>query len=693
MSTRWPGGIINQTAPVPSGTFATSAASGLWTLEQQAYWKQQGIWPIPGNFIPYVEDVFSTYLYTGNSSTQTITNGIDLAGKGGLVWIKQRNETISHTVVDTVRGNTKIISTNNTGAQGTYTTAVTGFNSNGFSLGNDSDWGGSNTSGGTYVSWTFREQAKFFDVVTWTGNGAAGRTISHNLGSAPGMIIIKQTDTSRNWIVYHRSAGSSGGFPNVGTLDTTDAFGSGSAAFFAADPTSTNFTIGNSITVNQNGGTYVAYLFAHNAGGFGLSGNENVISCGSYTGTGASGNNINLGYEPQWVMIKVANTGGVGYYGWCMFDNMRGVVTNNNDNILVANSNGSENGAAQNPTYPYIDFTSTGFNLDSGGSGQTNEAGNTYIYMAIRRGPMKVPTLGTSVFSPIISSGSTGTVLTTGFPVDLQMLADRDGFNEGTNVVDRLRGVSTTTTNSGNRLLTASTAAENSSFLPSRNWNNTGFAMPSSWGGGRTVFWNFGRAPGFFDIVCYKGTGVNGQTFNHNLGVTPELVIVKARDSVRNWPVYPNTLASGLILNLTGGFPDYGSRFTSMSATTFGVSNDESTNNASFNYVAYLFATCPGVSKVGSYTGNGSTQTIACGFTGGARFVLIKRTNSTGDWYVYDTARGMVVNTDPYLVLNTTAAEVATNNSVITTTGGFSLTTSFGDTNASGGTYIFLAIA
>jgi len=122
---------------------------------------------------------------------------------------------------------------------------------------------------------------------------------------------------------------------------------------------------------------------------------------------------------------------------------------------------------------------------------------------------------------------------------------------------------------------------------------------------------------------------------------------------------------------------------------------DNSYNNASGStYVAYLFATCAGVSKVGSYTGNGTTQTINCGFTAGARFVLIKRTDDVGDWYVYDTARGMTTLTDPYLLLNSTAAEVATLGSVTTVSTGFALNAAIlAAINTSSATYIFLAIA
>ena len=111
-------------------------------------------------------------------------------------------------------------------------------------------------------------------------------------------------------------------------------------------------------------------------------------------------------------------------------------------------------------------------------------------------------------------------------------------------------------------------------------------------------------------------------------------------------------------------------------------------------HVAYLFATCAGVSKVGSYTGTATTKQIDCGFTAGARFVLIKRTDSTGDWYVYDSARGIVSGNDPYLLLNSTAAEVTGTDYVDTYNAGFELSsTAPAGLNANGGTYIFLAIA
>jgi hypothetical protein len=216
---------------------------------------------------------------------------------------------------------------------------------------------------------------------------------------------------------------------------------------------------------------------------------------------------------------------------------------------------------------------------------------------------------------------------------------------------------------------------------------------------------SFVRAPSFHDVVCFKGTG-SAITINHNLGVVPEIIITKKRvDNTgtgdNGWIVMSSAYSGGFI---SGGSTNFG-QFQSTAAistgsflqstptaTTIPLSGTDYGNTNTF--VAYLFATCAGVSKVGSYTGNGTTQTINCGFTGGARFVLIKRTDSAGNWYVYDTARGMTTLTDPYLVLDNTTADTATLGSVTTVTTGFAVNaTILAAINTSAATYIFLAIA
>ena len=218
----------------------------------------------------YIDDVFSTYLYFGNcpdnnlNTTQTITNGIDLAGKGGLVWLKHRTGLLGsapHALVDTERGVNNTIYSNSNQAQDAYDD-VNAFYSNGFQLkgqGNAgcSNYGQGSTTTAKYTSWTFRKQKGFFDVVTYTGTGSV-RTISHSLGSVPGCIMIKGTSNVNSWYVYHRNVGAE----KYLRLNGTDAETDQSWFMNDTEPTSSEFSLGTSSNVNGSGQTYVAYIFA-----------------------------------------------------------------------------------------------------------------------------------------------------------------------------------------------------------------------------------------------------------------------------------------------------------------------------------------------------------------------------------------------------------------------------------------------
>ena len=201
----------------------------------------------------YVDDVFSTYLYTGDGqTTKTITNDINLSGKGGLVWVKIRNQSNNHILSDTTRGITKFIESDSTAAEVT-SNRMSSVSSTGFVTGSNSD---TNANTYDYASWTFRKQKGFFDIVTYTGNGS-NRDLSHSLGSIPGCIMVKRTDAVNEWAVYHRSIGT-GKFL---MLDSSTAALS-NANFWYNGPTATTFGIGPHDYVNINGGTYVAYIFA-----------------------------------------------------------------------------------------------------------------------------------------------------------------------------------------------------------------------------------------------------------------------------------------------------------------------------------------------------------------------------------------------------------------------------------------------
>lgn len=618
-----------------------------------------------------IEDVFSTYLYTGNGSTQTITNGIDLAGEGGLVWTKRRSTLLSHQLFDTLRGVNVQLSTDVTNGNTTVTNRLNSFNVDGFTLGGGAS--GPNVNAETYASWTFRQAPRFFDVVTYTGTGA-NRTIAHDLGVVPGCIIVKRTDTTGDWQVYHRSNANT----EYMVLNSTAAKATGATRWNSTTPTSSVFSLGTDATVNASGGTYVAYLFAHDPLGPSGDGSDGLIACGSYTGNTTTKPDINLGWEPQWVLIKAASGTNAGLQNWALLDSMRGFTMGVDARLQPDTSNAEA-------SYDDINPTPTGFTIGVGGN-RVNENGSTYIYIAIRRGPMREPTVGTEVFAPVLGD-ATPPAFNTTFPIDLNVYKWRTSA-AGSIWSDRLRGAQS--------LNSSNTNAEFANSLAEFDYMNgfgdsTGFTSDY-------VGWNFRRAPGFFDMVAYRGTGATPTVISHNLKVVPEMMIIKSRTSNENWMVYHAALGntSAMILTTSAvltGLSTWNS--TTPSATTFtlgGGGNNGSQNGQ--NYIAYLFASLPGISKVGSYTGNGSSQTINCGFTTGARFILIKRTDSTGDWYVWDTARGIVSGNDPHLSLNTTAAEVTTNDTIDPDSSGFIVNqVSATNVNVNAASYIYLAIA
>jgi hypothetical protein len=302
------------------------------------------------------------------------------------------------------------------------------------------------------------------------------------------------------------------------------------------------------------------------------------------------------------------------------------------------------------------------------------------------------------VFQPVTYTGTgAATTITSSIQYSPDLVHIKYRSSTADNVwFDKLRGA-------GRPLITNTTAAQTTQpdGYEVYGWLNNGYnlgpnnANPVNNFGANFITYMFDRAPGFFDEVCYTGTG-SATTVAHNLAAVPELMIFKTRSASFGWAVSVPSLGTNRSLQLQSTLAAYSTELytTAQSATTVTLTNESKCNASGDTFVAYLFATCPGVSKVGSYTGTGTTLQINCGFTGGARFVLIKRTDSTGDWYVWDSARGIVSGNDPYLLLNSTAAEVTGTDYVDTFSSGFEISsTAPSAINANGGTYIFLAIA
>ena len=621
-----------------------------------------------------VEDVFSTYLWAGNNSTQTITTGIDVAGEGGLIWTKPRttdSTDSNHKLFDTARGQNKVLYTNRTNVQETGRPLT--YTSTGFTLDAGSPYYGFNKTGVNYASWTFRKAPGFFDVVTYTGNGVAGRQIAHSLNGTVGSVMIKVTSTTSNWFVWHRSLNQNG----LLSLNLTNAVSADGVITASSD---TTVTLEN--WLNSNGKEYVMYLFAHDVQEFGADGDESVIKCGSYTTDGSGNATVNLGFDPQWILSKRTNATGA----WYIRDVMRGMPVDGDNALLSPNTSGAE-AASSFALRP----SATGFTAFNDAASQTN------IYIAIRR-PMKVPESGTEVFNGVLTysdnSLSTGFPVDIGFPVDLAWVT-YTSLASGALWMHRLTGLTSNPQPGKGKLAPSGTTAEGNSGELWGGDNNTGYRIYGH--SYQRICYGFKRAAGFMDMVSYTGTG-SATTQAHNLGAVPELMIVKCRSEANQfWAVYAGDPTDFLQLNTTAASGDLASVWNDTSPTSgvFTVGTRDEVNGSAKTYIAYLFATLAGVSKVGSYTGAGAySLNLDMGFTGGARFFLCKRTDASGDWYYWDTMRGIVAGNDPYLLLNTTATQVTNTDYVDPLAAGLTLTAAGSSTiNVSGGSYIFLAIA
>jgi len=331
-------------------------------------------------------DYFETKLWTGNGSSQNITG---LNFQPDFVWTKDRDDTSSHAIVDAVRGNTKNLSSNSTGAEVNETNRITSFNSDGYSLGAG---GGINQNGAGNVGWNWKANGTGsantdgsinstvsanttagFSIVSYTGTGS-NATVGHGLGSNLDFLIVKRRSNTGEWIVFNSVEGSGKGLK----LNTTGAsFSADATVWNSTNPTSSVFSIGTAVDLNASGNTYIAYCFANKKG---------YSKIGSYTGNGSTdGTFVYTGFKPAWVMCKISSNGD----SWVVYDNKRDTF-NVTEQILRPNTSGTEG----TESGAKMDLLSNGFKLrgSGGGLGQTNTSGETYIYMAFAENPFVTST-------------------------------------------------------------------------------------------------------------------------------------------------------------------------------------------------------------------------------------------------------------------------------------------------------------
>jgi hypothetical protein len=327
-------------------------------------------------------DYFNTVLYTGNGGTQSIT-GLDFAPN--WVWIKDRGDTGYHQLVDTVRGATKYLSSNADNAEGTEAAGLTSFNSDGFSLGNNTNYNSGDPR--TYVSWNWKAGGTAssntdgsitssvsantdagFSIVSYTGTGA-NATVGHGLGVAPSMILFKNYSRATNWLVYNKNLGAT----KFLYLNVTDAEGTDSGHFNDTEPTSTVFSVGTANGTNYSGENLIAYCFAEKQG---------YSKFGSYTGNGnADGTFVYLGFKPAFCILKRTDAA----YSWATYDAKRYPENKSSIPALWSNENSAEG------SYSTIDFLSNGLKIRDT-SATINESGGSYIYMAFAENPFVTST-------------------------------------------------------------------------------------------------------------------------------------------------------------------------------------------------------------------------------------------------------------------------------------------------------------
>ena len=322
---------------------------------------------------------FNTVLYTGNASTNAITG---VGFQPDWVWLKRRDGTGNHNLYDAVRGATKYLESSSTAPDQTQSAGLTAFDSDGFTLGSNTNMNGSSNS---YVSWNWSagtgqgssntdgtinttytsvNTTAGFSISKFTGTGSAA-TVGHGLGAVPKMYMVKNiTTNSLQWRVYHASLGATKHL----ALEATQAEGTASSVFNNTEPTSTVFSIGTDNGSNKSGDSHVAYCFAEVKG---------YSKFGSYTGSGnADGAFIYTGFKPAFVLLKVSSTTN----NWNMFDDKRPGFNEIDQRLFPNLSDAEQDGTAA------VDFLSNGFKFRNTNDNY-NASGATYLYMAFAKSP------------------------------------------------------------------------------------------------------------------------------------------------------------------------------------------------------------------------------------------------------------------------------------------------------------------
>ena len=329
---------------------------------------------------------FNTLLYSGNASTNALTNSANAGNmQPDWLWLKCRNDAVSHQVFDTSRQtsgeSTLVIRPNTTDAESNVSgDGMTSIDSNGFTLNGGGSGGGVNESGKTYVAWQWKANGgttstlsggisatvqanttSGFSIVKFTASGNNNQ-VEHGLGAVPHFIIAKGKDVSDNWFVYHKSIGANG-YIMLNQTSATDS--PNSTVWRNIDPTSQYFYVSTG-GFNDDSTDVIAYCFAEKQG---------YSKFGSYTGNGnADGTFVYTGFKPAWLMVKRSSDA----QGWIIWDSKRDTFNIADAPLTASESSGEDN--------KEVDLLSNGFKFRSADT--ATNAASTYIYMCFASSPL-----------------------------------------------------------------------------------------------------------------------------------------------------------------------------------------------------------------------------------------------------------------------------------------------------------------
>jgi len=388
------------------------------------------------------------------------------------------------------------------------------------------------------------------------------------------------------------------------------------------------------------------------------------------------------------------------------------------------------------------------FGQDSSFAGNKTRQGNTdengigdfyYAppsgYLALCTANLPEPTIGPNSdtlsdenFNTVLytGNGTTNAISGVGFQPDLVWLKNRN-YGAGTNhvLIDAIRGASNglasnltngvfpttgnfSSINSDGFTVDGTTHDYNyttDSFV-AWNWKANGSGV-SNTDGSITSTVSANQDAGF-SIVSYTGNGTSGATVGHGLTSSPDLIILKNRDDgLYNWRVFHSSLSAGYNMSINTTSAAYasgnGGYISSVSSSVFTLTNAGSGGSAAVNdngdnIIAYCFTEVEGFSKFGGYTGNGSSDGPFIWTGMRPAWVMVKRTDSTSNWFIYDSIRNtynvanLKLYADQSLAENGVTGETTSTNNIDILSNGFKMRSANGS-NASGGSYIFVAFA